>query len=73
MQLVGLNPTDTQIQNLINEKEYDGESVSIYIFQLVTGSMCIGRKKLLESKECVLRAAVGRRQPISNYKTRWSF
>ena len=25
MQLVGLNPTDTQIQNLINEKEYDGE------------------------------------------------
>lgn len=25
MQLVGLNPTDTQIQNLINEKEYDGD------------------------------------------------
>lgn len=49
MQLVGLNPTDTHIQNLINEKEYDGESVSIYIFQLVTGSMCIGRKKLLET------------------------
>lgn len=49
MQLVGLNPTDTQVQNLINEKEYDGESVSIYIFQLGTGSMCIGRKKLLES------------------------
>ena len=50
MQLVGLNPTDTQIQNLINEKEYDGESVSIYIFQLVTGSMCIGRKKLLDQR-----------------------
>ncbi|XP_068676925.1 calmodulin-like isoform X1 [Montipora foliosa] len=25
MQLVGLNPTDTQIQNLINEREYDGD------------------------------------------------
>ena len=25
MLLVGLNPTDSQIQNLINEKEYDGK------------------------------------------------
>lgn len=25
MRLVGLNPTDFQIQNLINETEYDGK------------------------------------------------
>ena len=28
MRMVGLNPTDKQIQTLINEKEYDGKRFS---------------------------------------------